>query len=108
MSATEVTTCPFCNARVSDSATKVTCPRCGESFANRSAGQTDFSSAVTADAPAPPPRTQPAGRNRLVLGIVLGAMALTAASGLTYALLTQDRRRGNDNEQVHRPRRQLP
>jgi hypothetical protein len=57
------------------------------------------SSITTEPAPLPPPVTQPgnpARANRLVAAGVLAVMAVMAAVGLTYALLTVDVRRAHD------------
>jgi hypothetical protein len=106
-------TCPFCNARVGDSAAdRVTCPRCGETFAGKSGIQTPPAfppTTVTADPPpaaVPPPRAP--GSNRLVLLVVVGGMAVMAVTGLTYALLTREVRREHDKELPRRARHDNP
>lgn len=87
--------CPFCNAQLL--APAATCPRCGEAIAP---GASFFPPTDT--------RPVPAAKNLRVGAIVLGVMLLMAAAGLTYALLTQDRRRDNDKEVASRNRRPIP
>src|SRR5688572_23724518 len=105
MNATELT-CPYCNARVGDSTqANVVCPRCGESFANRTAVQTPPASAPTTTTSEPLPAVTPLElrppaprNNRLVLGVTLTVMASLAIAALGYALLTQQTRRDHDKE----------
>src|SRR5215468_9498571 len=96
MNATDLT-CPFCNARVGAAADRVTCPRCGETFANKTSIQTpptfSHTTMTTEPAPAAPPRPKAPRSNRLVLLVVVVGMVVMAATGLTYALLTRDVRR---------------
>src|SRR5262245_49014143 len=101
-----IPTCPFCNAEIAfrpgmTIGQKTVCPRCGETFT--------LSAIPPAGAvPAPPPAPDPASlrrSNRLVAGIVLGVMGLMAATGLTYALLTQGVRREHDKSLPRRTRR---
>jgi hypothetical protein len=108
-------TCPFCNARVPPPGpvppgTRLSCPRCDETFPYEGAagGAIQAPAGLTAlpppeqrvqpapAAPAPVLRGKPIRANRLVGGIVLGVMLLMAATGLTYALLTEQVRRDHD------------
>jgi hypothetical protein len=112
-------TCLFCNAEVPlapglPKGHKVTCPRCGETFPLRqpSADVQPAPGVVTAPAATLPALAAPAvaarplrsvvGANRRVAALVVGVMLLMAATGLTYALMTQDFRRANDSGLIKR------
>jgi hypothetical protein len=107
-------TCPFCNARVTATpgliaGSRITCSRCGEPFPLKTDIQ--IPPGITPGAPqgfaSPtlPPMGKPYRRNRLVAGVVLGVMGVMAATGLAYALLTQDTRREHDKALPRRSRR---
>jgi hypothetical protein len=113
-------TCPYCNAQLPfDVHGRVSCPRCGETFnVNQPAADTvqPAPSLDIATAPAPwskPAASQPSPTlyrkpiraNRLVAGVVLGVMALMAATGLTYALMTVKVRREHDTSLPPRQRK---
>ena len=57
--------------------------------------------------PAAPNASLTKPRNRLLAGVILAVMALMAATGLTFALLTQHQRRGNDLATPNRAKRPL-
>jgi hypothetical protein len=120
----EPISCPYCNSLVPPaSGPRLTCPRCGESFAHRdqvsaNGPPTDEFSAARPEPAAGYARTPVAyapgspdvgspyalGRsspvsNRTIARIVVGVMALTAAAGLTFALLTVHARRSHDYRQ---------
>lgn len=102
-------TCPYCNARQPRSpglvvGQRVTCARCGEAFTLTRLPAEEF--IPTPAAPAPPARLEkPVRANRLVAAIVLGVMALTAGTGLTYALITVQTRRDHDKALPRKSRR---
>jgi hypothetical protein len=101
-------TCPFCNARQpwADGLSvgqRLTCARCGEAFTL---------DRLPAEEPAPAPLSpaptrveKPVRANRLVAAVVLGVMALTAGTGLTYAILTVQTRRDHDKALPRKSRR---
>src|SRR5260370_16317473 len=116
----EPLTCPYCNAFVSlppnaHDGQRVTCSRCGDAFPLRGRGtgiKVPGGVAPTQAAPGlhlagtsltPSARS----RNRLVAGLAVTVMALMAASGLTWALLTQAQRRTNDYGEPVRHKRPI-
>jgi len=117
--------CPYCNSLVPLPANayegqRLTCPRCGDTFPLRGVGDTEIqtSPGLTTAPASPLPSAGMAlapspvvsltrSRNRLTAGIILVVMCLMAATGLTYALLTKDRRRANDTAAPNRPKRPL-
>jgi hypothetical protein len=123
----EPLTCPYCNAELADpgpsGGRRVTCPCCGEAFTLRrqpgppSDGFQPPPSIATAPGgvraslpaaagplPSPPPPRNPR-TNRVVAGVILGAMVLMAAAGLCFALLTQTDRRDHDTGLPRRAKR---
>src|SRR5271165_825749 len=101
--------CPYCNSLVPPaSGPRLTCPRCGESFSHRDQVSTNGPpttefSATRPAAQAPFAGSTPGSQilsspvsNRTIARIVLGVMALMAAAGLTFALLTVQARRSHD------------
>jgi hypothetical protein len=115
----EPLTCPYCNAFVSlplnaQDGQRVTCTRCGDAFSLRGIGRGIKVPPGVATAPTPSLRvpgatiTPPARwGNRLVAGIAVGVMALMAATGLTWALVTQAQRRANDYAEPVRHKRPI-
>jgi hypothetical protein len=105
-------TCPYCNAFVEvppGAGPRLTCPRCGESFALRGAPAAapkpvQTSTGVTET---PPPVKPPdaRARNRKTAAVVLGGMVFMATVGLAFALWTQAERRSHDTGIGRRPKR---
>jgi hypothetical protein len=122
----EPITCPYCNAELADpgpsGGRRVTCPRCGEPFTLRppagppsdgfqrppgiatAPGGVRTATPATGPLPSPPPVRNPR-TNRVVAGVILGAMALMAAAGLSFALLTRTDRRDHDTGLPRRAKR---
>ncbi len=112
--------CPYCNAHVPLDAgaivgQRIPCPRCGEAFTLRQPPPRDSSDLQQPPAGAFPAiaavhldedrRLRAARNNRIVAGVVLGVMGLSAALGLAYALYTQPTRRAYDTALPPPPRR---
>jgi hypothetical protein len=99
--------CPYCNARVGRTeplgvGTRLSCPRCGESFAYRppeegANGRAEPAAGPLAPDAVTPPPTHRVSNRRLALR-VLGVMGLMAVLGLTWALATVGFRRANDHK----------
>jgi hypothetical protein len=103
--------CPFCNSRFAlgdpSPAQRITCPRCGESFAWRPASE-DTEQGVALEEPgsadanlllssnAPVTAAQPRFSNRTVALLVLALMSVMAGIGLVFMVQTQQVRRGYD------------
>lgn len=106
--ATDLMQCPYCNASLPPAAantnqTRVTCPRCGDSFPNR--WQPPAPTAIRSGTPGPTlgelPGVAPMRISNAVLArCILGGMVCLALIGLTYALTTVDWRRSNDLKKV--------
>lgn len=97
--------CPYCNSIVGPALTtspRLTCPRCGEAFPNRSGQQAAASDVPVTDAPVngrafpKPLPTGPQWSNRAIARAVLGVMATMAVIGLAFALWTVQARRSQD------------
>jgi len=99
--------CPYCNAQVMVPAAappgRVHCPRCGEAFAYRAAGQGGDEGAAWERAAAEMPLPDGAGgppapgrSNRWLALVIVGAMAAIAAGALGFALMTRPVRRSHD------------
>jgi hypothetical protein len=103
-------TCPFCNAEVElpaglPAGARVSCPRCGETYALREPTPGSPRPAGMQLRPAAPAEGAPPDlrrANRRVAGLVVGVMVLMAAGGLALALFTQGYRRANDRGLVKR------
>ena len=100
-------TCPYCNAQAPPAASgKVTCPRCDEVFTLANAPPTGIQTApASMPTPIRPSPGKPIRANRIVAGVILSVMAVMAATGLTYALMTVAVRREHDKALPRRSRK---
>ncbi len=98
--------CPYCNASIEvtpeeASRPRLQCPRCGDTFVNRTAEDGSANGSSSAIAAGPPDEGLPAPpRKRLsniaLARLIVGGMVCLAAVGLAYALATVNYRRHND------------
>jgi hypothetical protein len=115
--ASEVLTCPYCNASIGvqpgmAAGQRMGCPRCGDAFTlprldaftDRPHAPVAPQTAITANPPAAVPSRQ---SSWLIAGAVVGVMLVMAGGGLAFMLMTKEQRRAYDtNRPERRPGRQ--